>query len=107
MFYLLFINFWLCWVFVGAHLLSLVAVSRGYSLAGSVQASLWRPLQLQGTGCTAGGLSSCGTWAKFPLGTCNLPRTGIKLVSPPLAGGVLTTGPSGKYNQVFFFLIGA
>ena len=31
--HLLFIFFWLCWVFVVVHGLSLAAVSRGYSLA--------------------------------------------------------------------------
>lgn len=42
--YLLFMNFWLCQVFVGAHMVSLVAVSGAYSPVGSVQASLWRLL---------------------------------------------------------------
>lgn len=42
------------------------------------------------------GLSSCGTWAKLLLGTCDLPRPQIKLVSPAVADGFLTTGPPGK-----------
>ena len=36
----LFIYFWLCWVFVAAHGLSLVAVSRGYSSVRCVGFSL-------------------------------------------------------------------
>ena len=31
--YYLFVYFWLCWVFVALHGLSLVTASRGYSLA--------------------------------------------------------------------------
>ena len=41
-------------------------------------------------------------------GMWNLPGSGIKLVSPALAGGFLTTGPPGKSSNppfFFFFLI--
>ena len=51
--FVLFIYFWLCWVFVAASGLSLVAASRGHSL-------LW----WQASHCS--GLSRCGAWA---LGT--------------------------------------
>ena len=47
--------FWLCWVFVAARGLSLVAVSGGYSRC-SVQASL------------CGGFSGCRVWALGHLG---------------------------------------
>ena len=53
----LLIYFWLCWVFLAAHGLSLVAVSGGYS-------SLWWLLLLRSTGSQCVGFSSCGTWAQ-------------------------------------------
>ena len=46
-----FLNFWLCWVLVAVHGLSLVAASGGYSL-------------LRSTGSRRAGFSSCGTWAQ-------------------------------------------
>ena len=49
----IFIYFWLHWVFVAAHGLSLVVVSGGYP-------------SLQCTASHCGGFSSCGAWA---LGT--------------------------------------
>ena len=59
--FILFIYFWLHWVFVAMHGLSLVAASRDYS-------SLWCPgfslqwlLLLQSTGSRRAGFSSCGT----------------------------------------------
>ena len=48
--YFIFIYFWLRWVFVAAHGLSLVAVSRRYSL-------------LQRAGFHCGGFSCCGAQA--------------------------------------------
>ena len=44
------IQFWLCWVFIAAHSLSLVAASRGYSSSGR-------------TACYYGGFSCGGAWA--------------------------------------------
>ena len=46
------------------------------------------------------GLSSCGTWAKLLLGTCNLPGPRIKLVSAAVADGFLTTGPPAKSTSL-------
>jgi len=42
------------------------------------------------------GLSGCGTQASLLRGMWNLPRPGIKPVSPALPGRFLTTGPPGK-----------
>ena len=42
------------------------------------------------------GFSSCSTQAQLPFGLWDLPRLGIKPVSPALAGRFLTTGPPGK-----------
>ena len=56
------INFWLCWVFVAAHRLSLVAVSGGYSSLQFIGFSLWGLLLLNSTGSRVG-ISSCGSWA--------------------------------------------
>ena len=41
-------------------------------------------------------LSSCGSRAQLPRGMWDLPRTGLKPVSPALAGGFSTTAPPGK-----------
>ena len=57
------IYFWLCWVFVAARGLSLVAVSGGYSSLRCAGFSLgW--LLLWSTGSSCVGFSSCGTWAQ-------------------------------------------
>ena len=59
----LFINFWLCRVFVAARGLSLVAVSRGYSLLRCAGFLLQWLLLWRSTGSRCVGFSSCGTWA--------------------------------------------
>ena len=59
----LFIYFWLHWVFVAAHGLSLVVVSGGYSLLWCAGFSLRWLLLLQSTGSRRTGFSSCGLWA--------------------------------------------
>ena len=59
---LLFIYFWLRWVFVAAHGLSLVALSGGYSSLQCVGFSL-RWLLLLSMGSRHAGFGSCGTWA--------------------------------------------
>ena len=56
--------FWLCWVFVAAHRLSLVAASGGYSLLPCVGFSLWWLLLLWSMGSRRMGFSSCGTQAR-------------------------------------------
>ena len=62
--FILFIYFWLCWVFVAVHGLSLVAVSGGYSLLRCVGFSLQWLLLLQSMGSRHTGFSSCGTRAQ-------------------------------------------
>ena len=46
-------------------------------------------------------LSSCGSRAQLLRGMWDLPRPGLKPVSPPLAGRLSTTAPPGK--PPFFF----
>ena len=60
----LFIYFWLCWVFVAARGLSLVAVSGGYSSLWCMGFSLQWLLSLRSTGSRCAGFSSCSTWAQ-------------------------------------------
>ena len=60
----LFIYFWLHWVFVAVCGLSLVAVSRGYSLLRCVGFSLRWLLLLRSTGSRHAGFSSCGLGAQ-------------------------------------------
>ena len=43
-----------------------------------------------------------GLWAQSPSNIWNLPRPGIKPVSPAQAGVFLTSGPSGKFNTDSF-----
>ena len=56
----LFIYFWLCWVFIAARGLSLVATSRGYSSLRCSGFSLQWLLLLWSTGSRHTGFSSCG-----------------------------------------------
>ena len=56
--------FWLHWVFVAAHRLSLVAASGGYSLLQCADFSLQWLLLLWSTGSRRTGFSSCGTRAQ-------------------------------------------
>ena len=48
-------------------------------------------------------LSSCGSRAQLLRGMWDLPRPGLELVSPALAGGFSTTAPQGKPWTYFFF----
>ena len=94
--------FRLCWVFIAAHGLSLVAASGGYSSlqarAPGTQASVVvaRGLSSCGSQALESRLSSCGARAYLLCSMWNLPGPGIEPVSPALAGGFLTTVPSGK-----------
>ena len=60
--FILFIYFWLHWVFIAVHRLSLVAASGGYSSLRCTGFSLQSRLLLQSTGSRCTGFSSCGTW---------------------------------------------
>ena len=62
--FILFIYFWLHWVFVATHGLSLVAASGGYSSLRCAGFSLRWLLLLRSTGSRRTGFSSCGTWAQ-------------------------------------------
>ena len=82
---------WLHWVSTAVCGLSLVAMSVGLPSrcgAWASHCSGWQALERR--------LSSCGPQAQLPSSMCNLPRPGIKPVSPALAGEFLTTGPPGK-----------
>ena len=64
LFFILFIYFWLCWVFIAACELSLVAASRGCSSLRCVGSSSQWLLLLRNTGSRRAGFSSCGTRAQ-------------------------------------------
>ena len=55
--------FWLCWVFVAARGLSLVAASRAYALLWCAGCSLPWLLLLPSTACRRAGFGSCGSRA--------------------------------------------
>ena len=109
----LFIYFWVCWVFVAARGLSLVAASRGYSSLWCVGFSLQWLLLLWSMCSRHVGFSSCGSWAlKCRLSSCgaraqllrgtrDLPGLGLEPMSPALAGGFLNTVPPGKPEKLF------
>ena len=111
----LFIYFWLCWIFVAVCGLSLVAASEatlrfgvrashcsGFSCCGAWALGAWasvvvvRRLSSCGSGALECRLSGCGARASLLRGMWDLPRPGIKPVSPALAGGFLTTAPPGS-----------
>ena len=50
-------------------------------------------------------LSNCGSRAYLLRGMWDLPRPGLKPVSPALAGGLSTTAPPGKPRIYFFMTI--
>ena len=82
--------FWLCWVLVAVHGLSLVVESGGYSWLWCAGFSpRWRFL-LQSTGsrleAVARGPSNCRQ-ASLLRGMWNLPRAGLEPLSPVLTGG--------------------
>ena len=89
----LFIYFWLKWVFTAAQGLPPAAVSRGSSPV-AVCRLLTAGASLVERGHS--GCSSCRTWAQLPQSIRDLPRPGIKPVSPALPGRFLTTGLQGK-----------
>ena len=89
----LLIYFWLCWVFVAVHGLSLVVVSRGYSSLWCEGFSLQWLLSLQSTGILAMQAQELWHLGLVLHDMWNLPRPGIKLVSPTLAGRFLTSWP--------------
>ena len=106
--------FWLRWVFVAAHGLSLVAASGDYSLLQRADFLLQWLLLLQSTGFRPTGFSSCGTWtlerrlsscgacASLFHGMWDLAGPGLEPVSPALAGRFSTTVPPGKSLSLFF-----
>ena len=99
-YFFFYIYFWLCWVFVSVRGLSPVAASGGHSssrCAGlfTIAASPVVEHRLQ-----TRRLSSCGSRAQLLRGMWDLPRPGLKPVSPALAGRLSTTAPPGK--PIFF-----
>ena len=55
----------MCWVFIAACGLSLVAMSRNYSSLQCMGVSLWWLLLLQSTGSRCMGFCNCGAWAQL------------------------------------------
>ena len=107
----LFFFFWLHWVFVAVHRLSLVAVQRLLIAMASLVASP-RAWALRRMGFSSCGLRAlepriigCGLWDQLPRSMWDLPRRGIEPVSLTLQGRFLTTGTSGKplWEEFKFF----
>ena len=95
-FYTSLFTFGLHWVITAVRGFSLVLVSRGSSSLCCMGFLLRWLLLLQSTVSKFRGFSSCGTWALVACSIWNLPGPGIKLMSPALADGFLSTVPPGK-----------
>ena len=98
----LFINFWLCSVFIAECRLSLVAANGGYSSLQCLGFSLrWILLWSMGSRAI---VNSCGTWASLLCSRWDLPRLGIEPLSAALTGEFLTTKPSEEPGTALSFL---
>ena len=84
-----FFYLWLYWVLVSVRGLSLVVASGGHSSSRCVGLVAEHRLQTRR-------LSNCGSRAQLLRGMWDLPRPGLKPVSPALAGRLSTTAPPGK-----------
>ena len=94
---------WLCWVFVSVRGLSLVVASGGHSSSRCVGLSLTRPLVAEHRLQTRR-LSNCGSRAELLRGMWDLPRPGLELASPALAGRFSTTAPPGKPHRDILYI---
>ena len=118
-FYIVYLNFWLCWIFVPAQaffqlqqmeatlylqykgfsllwLLLLRSAGSGFSICGTWAQQL-QLLALQHR------FSSYGAWTQLPRGMWKLPGPGIKPVSLGLVGGFFTTEYQGWGNSYRLF----
>ena len=99
---LLFVYFWLLWVFLAAGGRSVIVSSGGYLLAVvsrllTVRLLLWHRLKGAWASVVATReLSCCGAWAKLTVCGILFSLSGIKPVSPALAGRFLTARPLGN-----------
>ena len=113
-FFFLVVYFWLCWVFVAAWIFFLSCSKQGLLSACSALVCHCRGFSCYGAWALGiVGFSSCSFWAlEHRLNSCgaqayllhgmwNPSRSGIKPVSPALAGGLFTTEPSGKPPMTF------
>ena len=106
-----FFFFLLYCIFIAVGRFSLAAPSWGYSLVavhashcGGISCCRAQTLGTWTSVAEAHGLCSCGTQAEWPRSTWNLPRPGIKPVSPTLTGSFLITGPPGNLEVIVFKL---
>ena len=90
-------------LFIAVRRLLIALASRCRARALGAQASVVVALGLSSCGSWAleRRLSSCGTWAQLFHGMWDLPGPGLEPMSPPLAGGFLTTAPPGKSHTYF------
>ena len=88
-------------VFVSVRGLPLAAASGGHSSSWCAGLSLSWPLVAEHR-LQMLRPSSCGSRAQLLRGMWDLPRPGLKPVSPALAGGFSTTAPPGKPPDLCF-----
>ena len=99
--FILLICFWVHWVFAATRGLSPVVPSGGPLWRRGARASHCGGLsccgaRALGTRAPERRLSSCGARAQLLRSMWDPPGPGLEPVSPPLAGGFLTTVPPGK-----------
>ena len=79
----------------GERRLPCIVIRRLHVVVASPVGRAWA-LRFSGSVASAPRLSSTGTWAQFSHGMWDLPGPGINPMSPMMAGGPVSTAPSGK-----------
>ena len=87
--------------------ISLVSVSRGYSLVAVLGLFLLQSMASKTCGSRSLGhkLNSCGMGASLLWGMWGFPRLGIRPVSPESAGAFFTTEPPWKPQNLFSWVL--
>ena len=88
-------SFWLLWISIAAHGLSLGAGAAA-TLAAVHRCFFAVLLWFRSSALRCTGFRSCGAGALLPWGMWNRPRPWSEPMSPALAGRFLTPGPPGK-----------
>ena len=78
---------------------AVASLSEEQGLQGAWVSIVWPWAHSFGSWTLVDKISHCGAWASSLHGTWDLPRPGIELLSPTLAGEFFTTEPPGKSSN--------